>query len=251
MSSNDMFQTLQLTRRLNLRNNSRRLVTQLTNKHYVSVIVYVYQEFNVFKRGETNGEMAMILGCFGQEWVLHRSRLTNSGYVYSWRHYNEVKMSAMASQITSFTIVYSSVYSGTDERKHQSSASLAFVKEILWWPVNCSHKGPVTRKMFPFDDAIMINARYGNALPQIWHFWHKHCPPDIVQMGFLFAKIVHYDLCTMMWYLLFCNGLHSVIQWQSDLCDFNHGIEKIEVNYFVVLSRMPHKMGYGAISVHL
>ena len=35
-------------------------------------------------------------------------------------------MSAMASQITSRTIVYPTFYSGADERKHQSSASLAF-----------------------------------------------------------------------------------------------------------------------------
>ena len=64
-------------------------------------------------------------------------------------------MGAMASQITSFTIVYSTVYSGADQRKHQSSASLAFVRGIQRWPVNSSHKWPVTRKMFPFDDVIM------------------------------------------------------------------------------------------------
>ena len=64
-------------------------------------------------------------------------------------------MSTMASQITSLTIVYSTVYSGTDERKHQSSASLAFVRGIHRWPVNSPHKGPATRKMFPFDDVIM------------------------------------------------------------------------------------------------
>ena len=57
-------------------------------------------------------------------------------------------MSAMASQINSLTIVYSTVYSGADQRKHQSSASLAFVREIHRWPVNSPHKGPVTRKMF-------------------------------------------------------------------------------------------------------
>ena len=44
---------------------------------------------------------------------------------------------------------------GADQRKHQSSASLAFVRGIHRWPVNSSHKGPVTRKMFPFDDVIM------------------------------------------------------------------------------------------------
>ena len=64
-------------------------------------------------------------------------------------------MSAMASQITSLTIVYSNVYSGADQSKQQSSASLAFVQGIHRWPVNSPHKGPVTRKMFPFDDVSM------------------------------------------------------------------------------------------------
>ena len=64
-------------------------------------------------------------------------------------------MSAMASQITSLTIVYSTVYSGVDQRRHQSSESLAFVPWIHRWPVNSPHKGPVTRQMFPFDGVIM------------------------------------------------------------------------------------------------
>ena len=41
-------------------------------------------------------------------------------------------------------------------KKHQSSASLAFVWGIHRWPVNSPHKRPVTRKTFPFDDVIMI-----------------------------------------------------------------------------------------------
>ena len=69
-------------------------------------------------------------------------------------HYNDVIMRTMASQITSLTIVYPTVYSGAYQRKHQSSASLAFVRGIHRWPVNFPHKGPVTRKMFPFDDVI-------------------------------------------------------------------------------------------------
>ena len=71
------------------------------------------------------------------------------------RHYNDVIMSAMASQITSLTIVYSTVYSDADQRKHQSSASRAFVRRIHRWPVKTSHKLPVTRKMLPFDEVIM------------------------------------------------------------------------------------------------
>ena len=64
-------------------------------------------------------------------------------------------MGAMASQMTSLIIVYSTVYSGADQRKRQSSASLAYVRGIHRWPVNSPRKGPVTRKMFPFDDVIM------------------------------------------------------------------------------------------------
>ena len=65
-------------------------------------------------------------------------------------------MSAMAYQITSLTIVYSTVHSDTDPRKQQSSASQVFVGGIHRWPVNSPHKGPVTRNMFPFDDFIMV-----------------------------------------------------------------------------------------------
>ena len=66
-------------------------------------------------------------------------------------------MGAMASQITSLTIVYLTVFSGAHQRKHQSSASLAFVRGIHRWPVNSPHKWPVTRKMFPLDDVIMTH----------------------------------------------------------------------------------------------
>ena len=47
------------------------------------------------------------------------------------------------------------VQAGADQGKHQSSTSLAFVRGIHQWVVNSSHKGPVTGKMFPFDDVIM------------------------------------------------------------------------------------------------
>ena len=70
-------------------------------------------------------------------------------------HYDDVIMTMLASQITSLAIVYSIVYSGVDQRKHQSSASLAFVREIHRGPVNFPQKWPVTRKIFPFDDVIM------------------------------------------------------------------------------------------------
>ena len=76
-------------------------------------------------------------------------------------HYSDVIMSAMASQITSLTIVFSTVCLGADQRKHQSSASLAFVWE-----------GPITRKMFPFDDIIM--EFQGLTLLRNEHPWPKY-----------------------------------------------------------------------------
>ena len=71
-------------------------------------------------------------------------------------------MSTMASQITILTIVYSTVYSGADQSKHQSSASLAFVWGIHRGPFNSPHKWPVTRKMLPFDDVIMSYPVFDN-----------------------------------------------------------------------------------------
>ena len=70
----------------------------------------------------------------------------------------------MAPQITSITINYWTVWSGADQRKHQSSASLAFVMGIPRWPVNSPHKGPVARKMFPFDDVVMVVSKMSNIL---------------------------------------------------------------------------------------
>ena len=80
---------------------------------------------------------------------------------------------------------FSTVYSGADQRKYQSSASLAFVRGIHRWPVNSPHKWPVTREMFPFDDVIIgaqIMATY-TAARWVWkvfptvilHFHHHTC----------------------------------------------------------------------------
>ena len=77
-----------------------------------------------------------------------------------WSHYCDVIMSTMTFQITSLIIIYSNVYSA-DQGKHQSSASLAFVRGIHRWPVNSPHKRPVTREVLPFDDVIMFLQLFG------------------------------------------------------------------------------------------
>ena len=88
-------------------------------------------------------------------YLMSRQWLGIDMYNFCTAHHDDVIMCAITSQITSLTIVYSTVYSDADQRKHQSSASLAFVWGIDRGPVNSPHKWPVTRKMFPFDDVIM------------------------------------------------------------------------------------------------
>ena len=95
-------------------------------------------------------------------------------YLNQHWHYNDVIMGEMVSQIANLMIVYSTNYSGTDQRKHQSSTSLAFVRGIHRWPVNAPHKGPVTRKMFPFDDVIMEFPCYDAIIVLFWLFIHIH-----------------------------------------------------------------------------
>ena len=75
-------------------------------------------------------------------------------------------MITMASQITSLTVVWRIVYSDADQRKHQNSPSLAFVCGIHGGPVNSPHKWSVTRKMFPFDDVIMLDNLGIDGLPR-------------------------------------------------------------------------------------
>ena len=93
-------------------------------------------------------------------------------------------MDAIASLITSLTIVYSTVYWDADQRKHQSSASLAFVWGIHWGPVNSPHKWPVTHKMFPFDDVIVYLILFSNSVESqlmlqntimLWEYVVTHC----------------------------------------------------------------------------
>ena len=118
-------------------------------------------------------------------------------------------LQAMASEITSLTIVYSTVYSGADQIKHQSSASLAFVLGIHRWPVNCPHKVPVTQKMFPFDDVIMSMLIYCQHEPreQAWVTWGVRWKLFLHRNLNIFGKMVavftmcqtYGDPCRTLW----------------------------------------------------
>ena len=105
-------------------------------------------------------------------------------------------MGGTASQITSLAIVYSTVYTGVDQRKHQSSSSLAFVRGIHRLPVNSPQKWPVTRKLFPFGDVMICRicrCWSSNEFPRLDYVTeyqgsiHSHCTLRPRQNGHLFA----------------------------------------------------------------
>ena len=105
-------------------------------------------------------------------------------------HYSEVIMSPVAPKITNLTIIYSTVYSGADHRKHQSSVSLGLAQRIHRWPVNSLHKGQATWKIFPFDDVIMIQTL--SACRCGWH--------DILYASAHFNSTCSYDDGTELLY---------------------------------------------------
>ena len=129
-------------------------------------------------------------------------------------------MSAIASQITSLTIIYSTVYSDADQRKHQSSASLVFVWGIHREPVNSPHKWPVTRIMFPFDDVIMSSL----CLELCWEDKHvRHLISSSKWEASIYANTVIFsvpvsEVCVEM------IGRIMVSRSYSLVCTFNHNI---------------------------
>ena len=153
-------------------------------------------------------------------------------------------MGTVASQITSPTIVYSTVYSDTDQRKHQSSASLAFVWGIHRGPVDSPHKWPVTRKMFPFDDVLM-SKHIG--LPLWWFYkpFSRHRIFSIIstasvnQPG-IFIHSDHQELCVCLGKkntptnrvlnllgrtATHAGGQRATVLTQSDKCWWTHPFE--------------------------
>ena len=134
-------------------------------------------------------------------------------------------MTMLASQITSLTVVYSIVYSGVNLRKHQSSASLAFVWEIHRGPVNFPHKWPVTRKMFPFDDVIMILTVMRNVIVMHWPHVASVITAFKTQPLFGYNKIVKIGVFERIPYFrvrIASKGIQIVSDWTRK----HHGVLK-------------------------
>ena len=108
--------------------------------------------------------------CLGMSYFyLHWIKIFDLFLWFDLINYSDITMNSMASQITGISIVYSTICSGADQRKHQSSASLTFVRGIPRWQVNSLHKGPAMWKMFPFDDVIKFSQHH-----TWWLHWCSH-----------------------------------------------------------------------------
>ena len=157
-------------------------------------------------------------------------------FLVSTAHYIGVIMTTIASQITSLTIVYSTVYSDADQRKHHSSASLAFVWGIHRGPL----KWPVTRKMFPFDDVIMdiflwyrmvvciqciLNAV---SFPNVANHSTYACQARRVLNNTIVRLVTPTHFCFYLSYQI----AHMVIKWKHFLRNwaFVRGIQRSPVN---------------------
>ena len=151
-------------------------------------------------------------------------------YVFSWRTVDAVTWMLFSLQwshngrdgvkISSITIVYSTVYSGTEQRKYQSSASLAFLREIHRWPVNFLHKGPVTREILQFDDVIMFDL-----------YFPRYCTTREINTKITAASaykvrhsrlyIILYQTCHFRTHMMLMSTSWEAITWANvcrDLC---------------------------------
>ena len=149
-------------------------------------------------------------------------------------------MCAMASQITGASIVCSNVCSGAVQRKHQSSASLAFVRGIHRWPVNSPHKGPVMRKLFPFDDVIMMDWNvFGSGTARCYIWFDKMIIKKIASKGKSVCrgsdKMIHDILLSFYQNLLNKNPIMSIVsvflrEFHPDCASFHYLLPLVQLS---------------------
>ena len=151
----------------------------------------------IMKRKCSNVDYFVTIGC---TWGGHAQMIGMHDFV----HYGDVIMGAIAFQITSLTIVYSTVDPDAHQRKLQSSASLFFVRGIHRGPVNSPHKWPITRKMFPFDDVFDVYLRM--------HLWNIH-------EGFNYAWYSLMPAHKVKYHRLWSQNGSKPLQWRHNGCD--------------------------------
>ena len=129
------------------------------------------------------------------------------GKHHLYGHYCDVIMGPMASQIISLTIVYSTVHSGADQGKHQSSASLAFAWGIHRWPVNSSGWGGLLWVIWRRSDHVRSRPDYMCKI-NLHHF--SVCNDAMNPSTFSLEQIVGYVMACRS-YSFVCTLHHIII----------------------------------------
>ena len=130
-------------------------------------------------------------------------------------------MGPMPSQITSLSIVCPTVYSGADQRKHQNSASLAFVRWILRWPVN----SPLPILWFPGTSFITNGTMFTLLLAVLYHMY--------------------------MWIHLQTDAIvHTLIARQGEICETGFAINHTPSTTKKCLKNLVHNT-WNAVVAHI
>ena len=130
-------------------------------------------------------------------------------------------MITMASQITGVSIICSAVCSGADQIKHKSSELLTF-RGIYRWPVDSPHKGPVTRKMFPFDDVITSTEPLSSNRASIAEMSvEKSLALPLISSIF---KITHTPYLPIKYHIYMADVITVKLWWQLSNMNVNHWV---------------------------
>ena len=145
-------------------------------------------------------------------------------------------MGAMASQITSLTIIYQTVYSGADQRKHQSSASMTFVRGIHRWPVNSPRKWPVTWKMFSLDDVIM----FMSSKPDLF-------TASLSRLFYMYTIVLSHQLSLLLFVITYLIARFMGPTWGQ------HGVDRTQMGPMLapwtLLYALPGKMSLHTLNI--
>ena len=135
------------------------------------------------------------------------------------KHHSDVIMGTMASQITSLTIVYNNRLERRRSKKTSKLRVTGLCEGIHRWPVNSPHKGPVTRKMFPFDDVIMITTApliSRNIIFKLWQLpkrpWRECYQYDVISVSV--SRITTGMPDKSKYYCCHC-PIHIIVTWQG------------------------------------
>ena len=128
--------------------------------HYLKILLYLFDKIGILY----NMWLDFFFICFVCShgfWYSHNTMESGHHWILTHlnTHYNGVIMSAIASQITSLTILYSIVFQGADQRNISGRCHWPLWGEINGDRWTVRHKRPVKREMFPFDDVIMLTGK--------------------------------------------------------------------------------------------